>query len=177
MFSDCFSLSLSLSHPINSRGGLALTGRGEFRYPGGLAYWDGCLFVSDSNHSVQMFDAANGQFLRAFGSRGDAPGRFNTPFYMTGMLSLSPFSAFREYHIYFAFFLLCFISLSFSICFSLSHSILHSLSLSFFLSFLAVWSNRLYIGEYFNHRVQVYDLRTFQVWTSAEMGHNHARPH
>jgi hypothetical protein len=175
-----------VSHPpifvcrLSPGAGALSSGRGEFRYPGGLAYWDGCLFVSDSNHSVQMFDAANGQFLRAFGSRGDAPGRFNTPFYMTGMfvvwvsvstekkcvreregdrlrvgsvdgmcsewirimfnldsvfwcewgrfntpfymtgmLFLSPFSASRECHIYFAFCLLCFISLSFSICFSL----------------------------------------------------------
>lgn len=77
------------------------SGRGEFKYPGGLAYSGGRLFVSDSQHSVQVFDAADGRFLRSIGSRGDAPGRFNTPFFMH------------------------------------------------------VWDNKLFVGEYYNHRVQV----------------------
>jgi hypothetical protein len=40
------------------------SGKGEFKYPGGVAYWQNKIFVSDSNHSVQVQKKFNVFFFR-----------------------------------------------------------------------------------------------------------------
>ncbi|GMF32787.1 unnamed protein product [Phytophthora fragariaefolia] len=54
---------------------------GFFHSPQGIAVWDNrLLYVADQcNHRVQVFDLRTRTFMRAFGSLGSSPGRFNFP--------------------------------------------------------------------------------------------------
>lgn len=73
--------SLKLLRKIGTGGkGHTLTTPGDFAKPTGVAVdHDGNLYVADMlNARVEVFDA-DGNFVRAFGKRGDGPGYFEMP--------------------------------------------------------------------------------------------------
>jgi DNA-binding beta-propeller fold protein YncE len=64
----------------------AVIGRGQLQRPTGLARDAATrrLFVADTySHQVKVFDETTGALLATIGQRGDAPGEFNYPAYLT----------------------------------------------------------------------------------------------
>jgi len=74
------SVDLSFLFSVGGKQGNRL---GEFRYPSGIAidHDRHRIIVTDSyNHRVQVLSLIDGSFLFEFGSQGNQPGRFSSPF-------------------------------------------------------------------------------------------------